>query len=507
MENLLAMKYNSQDIALLYVRVSSKEQEKEGYSLDAQEKLGEEYALRNNFKIIKRWKVSESAWKEERTSFSEMLEYAKKHDNVKHIIFDVTDRMTRNDMDKIKIWSLIKLYDKTIHFSRSNKKIDKASPSEDEFMLDIEVAVAKKMSNDISRKSQMGMKEKAEQGFYPSTAPLGYRNNKITHLIDVNSEIAPFIKQAFSLMSTGSYSLNMLCDRLYEEGFRGKKGNRVGKSALDHFLKNPIYYGTFRWKGNIYQGNHEAIISKELFDSVQGVLNGNNHPSLSRKSFAFNNLIRCGICDCKILGEQKKKLYNYYHCTFSKGRHNGVGYIKEDKLANMFEEPILGVTLKQDLVDWLKEALKRGSKNTLKLHENRLNSLQKQYDRVNNRLSRLFDMKLDADVSEDIFKTKEQEYKTQLIEIKSQMDNVKAINPNFYGDGCKILELSKSLHSQYIKGNYEEKAKMARLIASNYTLNYASLSPTYRKPFSFFTKRASRPNWLPREDSNLGLTG
>ena len=123
--------------ALLYVRVSSKEQEKEGYSLDAQEKLGEDYAHRNSLKIIKRWKVSESAWREERDAFNEMLEYAKRHDEVKHIIFDVTDRMTRNDMDKIKIYTLIKLYDKTIHFSRSNKTINKYSGSEDEFMLDI----------------------------------------------------------------------------------------------------------------------------------------------------------------------------------------------------------------------------------------------------------------------------------------------------------------------------------------------------------------------------------
>lgn len=241
--------------SLLYVRVSSKEQEKEGYSLDAQEKLGDDYALRNNLNIVKRWKVSESAWKEDRDSFSEMLEYAKKHEEVKHIIFDVTDRMTRNDMDKIKIYTLIKLYDKTIHFSRSNKTINKYSGSEDEFMLDIEVAVAKKMSNDISRKTKMGMQEKAEQGLYPSNAPLGYRNNRLTHLIDVDEQIAPYVKRAFSLMASGSYSLSMLVNALYNEGFRGKKGNRIGKSAIDHFLKNPIYYGAFRWKKQLRQGS------------------------------------------------------------------------------------------------------------------------------------------------------------------------------------------------------------------------------------------------------------
>ena len=54
--------------AVLYVRVSSSEQEKEGYSLDAQEKLGHEYARRKDFEIVRTWKISESAWRSERTA-------------------------------------------------------------------------------------------------------------------------------------------------------------------------------------------------------------------------------------------------------------------------------------------------------------------------------------------------------------------------------------------------------------------------------------------------------
>ena len=56
--------------ALLYVRVSSKEQEKEGFSLDAQQKLGLDYAKRKGFEIVKTWNVAESAWREERSSFN-----------------------------------------------------------------------------------------------------------------------------------------------------------------------------------------------------------------------------------------------------------------------------------------------------------------------------------------------------------------------------------------------------------------------------------------------------
>ncbi len=485
------------NFALLYVRVSSKEQEKEGYSLDAQEKLGKDYALRNNLSIVKRWKVSESAWKEDRDSFSEMLEYAKKHEEVKHIIFDVTDRMTRNDMDKIKIYTLIKLYDKTIHFSRSNKTINKYSGSEDEFMLDIEVAVAKKMSNDISRKTRMGMQEKAEQGLYPSNAPLGYLNNKITHLIEVNDQIASYVKRAFSLMASGSYSLSMLADILYKEGLRGRKGNRVTKSAIDHFLKNPIYYGVFRWKGKIWQGSHNPLVSKEIFDNVQNVLSGRFRPYQSKRNFHFNNLLKCGVCGCRILGEIKKDKYKYYHCTFSKGRHNEIGYIQEDKLAQRFEESIKDITLPEEKAEWLKEGLKECLRKSSQLQENRLASLKLQYEKINNRLNRLFDMRLDKEIDEAIFKIKENELNLQLIEIKAQMKSVEEVNPNWYEDGCKTLELSKRLYSLYVKANYEDKAKILKAVASNYTINDVSISPTYKKPFLLLAKRASRQNWLP----------
>jgi len=211
------------NLALLYVRVSSKAQE-DGFSLAAQEKLGHEYSQKKNLKIVKSWKVSESAWRSERAAFNLLIEYAKRHDEIKHIIFDVTDRMTRNDFDKLKIYTLIKEHGKTIHLARSNKVFDKNSGSEEEFMLDIEVAVAKKQSNDISRKTKMGMLEKAEQGLYPSVAPIGYKNNRLTHLIEVDEERALFIRKAFTLMASGSYSLAAIVKILNQEGFRGRKG-------------------------------------------------------------------------------------------------------------------------------------------------------------------------------------------------------------------------------------------------------------------------------------------
>src|SRR5918996_4866342 len=131
---------------------------------------------------------------------------------------------------------------------------------------------------------------------------------------------------------------------LNQEGFRGRKGYRVGKSAIEKILKNPIYYGAFRWQGRLRDGSHPPLISKDLFDKASAALHGNARPYTNRRGFAFNNLLTCGDCGCKVLGEEKKKRFVYYHCTFSKGRHNGWGYVPEGEIARLFEPVVKAVT-------------------------------------------------------------------------------------------------------------------------------------------------------------------
>ncbi len=117
-------------------------------------------------------------------------------------------------------------------------------------------------------------------------------------------------------------------------------------------------------------------------------------------------------------------------------------------------------------------------------------------------MSRLFDLRLDGAIDEEDFKTKESELKTQAVEIKAQINAAGAINPNFYEDGVKTLELCKLLYSEYHAANYEDKAQILKRIASTFTLNDATLYPTYRKPYSFFAVGLSRSTWLPLLDSN-----
>jgi len=95
------------------------------------------------------------------------------------------------------------------------------------------------------------------------------------------------------------------------------------------------------------------------------------------------------------LGEEKKKRYHYYHCTFSKGRHPDGAYIREEKLAEMLAEPVKNITLPPTIADWLIEALEEKAKDSSALQENRVNALQAQLKKAQDRLNRLYDMRID----------------------------------------------------------------------------------------------------------------
>lgn len=90
--------------AILWARVSTKEQAEEGYSLDAQIKLLREYADKNNLRIVKEFIVPESAsGRQERKKFQEMLNYLEQHPNIKHLVCEKVDRITRNFKDSSKL--------------------------------------------------------------------------------------------------------------------------------------------------------------------------------------------------------------------------------------------------------------------------------------------------------------------------------------------------------------------------------------------------------------------
>src|SRR5580700_9304412 len=158
--------------AVIYARVSSKEQEKEGFSIPAQLKLLREYAAANSLAVAQEYVDVETAKQTGRAAFGEMVAYLKSHPSVRVMLVEKTDRLYRN----LKDWVTVDELDVEMHFPKEGVVLSRESRSSEKFMHGVKVLMAKNYIDSLSEEARKGMQEKAEQGLWPSNAPLGYRN-------------------------------------------------------------------------------------------------------------------------------------------------------------------------------------------------------------------------------------------------------------------------------------------------------------------------------------------
>src|SRR5436190_1521214 len=192
--------------AVIYGRVSSKEQEKEGFSIPAQLKLLREYAAANGFPVAQEYVDVETAKQTGRAAFGEMVAYLKAHPSVRVMLVEKTDRLYRN----LKDWVTVDELEVEMHFPKEGVVLSRESRSSEKFMHGIKVLMAKNYIDNLSEKARKGMQEKAEQGIWPTVAPLGYRN--VTgpdgkKIIAADPELAPVITRMFEWYAEGGLSL------------------------------------------------------------------------------------------------------------------------------------------------------------------------------------------------------------------------------------------------------------------------------------------------------------
>lgn len=158
------------------------------------------------------------------------------------------------------------------------------------------------------------------------------------------------MRKAFGLYATGEYTLKAVAIILDQARVRSYKGNVPSVSCVQRMLQNSIYYGVFSFNGEIYDGTHEPIISKKLFDSVQQVMSNRGKKKRKRKhEFAFSGLMKCGNCDCLITAEKQKE-HHYYRCTKKKQKCEEK-YLREENLVEQMKGIIQKVSLPDELAE------------------------------------------------------------------------------------------------------------------------------------------------------------
>lgn len=479
--------------AVIYARVSSKEQEQSGFSIPAQIKLLKEYALKNGFNITSEFIEAETAKKTGRKQFNEMIKFLKKNKSIRTILVEKTDRLYRNLKDYIVIDDIGGL---EVHLVKEATILSDNSRSQDKFMHGIRVLMAKNYIDNLSEEIRKGIKEKCEQGGYPCRAPIGYKNvikSSGKRVIELDEERAVFVRRAFEQYAGGGYSFKTLADELRKEGFIPYK-TPCTKMSIENILKNPFYIGEFDWNGKRYIGNHEPIIDKKLYYAVQSQINSHTSPKTIKHEFAYSNMIKCEECGCYLVGELKKKKYVYWHCTGNKGGDCKRIYLKEEKIDIAIINFLKRLHISNEEIKEVIDSIKTIFKMKNKYEENSLEQIEKQIKILKNRLNKLYIDKLDGLIDEDMYFKNKEEWQLKLDEFLIKYEATLKNDRTFVDNATQILELCRDALGLYLSYDNTAKRKLLNLLCSNFFFDGENIRIELKSTFEPMLKSANLVN-------------
>ena len=326
--NQNSMKY------FLYARKSTDEDDRQVLSIEAQLTELREFAAKEKLEVIEEFIESKTAKVPGRQIFNRMIEKIELGGPFGIAAWH-PDRLARNSIDGGKVIYLVDT-GKIAAMKFPTFWFD-ATP-QGKFMLNIAFGQSKYYIDNLSENIKRGIRQKLRRGELPSLAPVGYLNELRHHTIVKDPDRWEAVRALFEAYATDKYTLEGSQKLSLSLGLVSRRtGEALSISRLDNMLKNPFYYGLFRNKGELYQGSHEPIITKQLFDSVQRIMKQRSKPRKAKQllSFAFRGIFTCGECGRAITVEKKIKksgrTYIYYRCT-KKNRVCSQKYVEEREL-------------------------------------------------------------------------------------------------------------------------------------------------------------------------------
>ena len=449
---------------ILYCRKSTDTEDKQMLSLDSQRAELERLAEREGLEIVDVLTESRSAKEPGRPIFGSMM-FRIMSGEADAILCWKIDRLTRNPVDGGQIqWLLQKGLIKSIRtFERSY------SPADNVLLMSIEQAMATQYIRELSMNVKRGNRAKLEKGEWPSYAPFGYKNDKVNKTIVVDENRAPYIRRAFELYATGGYGLNQIVEILYDEGFRSKKGTKVHKNQIHHFLNNKFYLGLMNRQGKIYQGNHEPLVSKTTFDRVQEVLHGRLRPCMQKHFYSARGFLKCDLCGCMITATTAKNR-KYYYCTNGKGGCEAhKKYLTEDKTDKLVSTLFQKLHMDEDYILLCARSFKEEHDNRPTYEDTRPASIQRELDALLTRESRLTDSMASGVLKMDLYEEKMREIENSRVELKSQLkilESEKKATVTFEQVLDVILEGNRAA-KRYLEVDEVEKREMLKKLLSN----------------------------------------
>lgn len=334
--------------AVIYARYSSHNQREE--SIDAQLRECHEYAKRNGFIVLEEYCDRALSGKtDNRAGFQRLINDAK-NNAFNYVLVYKLDRFARNRHDSRVYKDLLKEFNVKV----VSIKEDIPDTPEGIILESVLEGVAEYYSANHAQNVIRGMTENALKcKFNGSGCPLGYKitPDKYFAVDPVGEKI---VQEIFTMYADGKTSAEIIryCN---SKGYKTSRGQVFNKSSIYRIVTNDRYLGIYRHGDIVTEGGIPQIISKELFDKVQRVVNKNKAQKArgkARTNYLLSGKVFCGHCGNSLIGESGTskvgRIYNYYKCY---GRKVLKNCTKATENKAWLEETVVKITIEKVLTD------------------------------------------------------------------------------------------------------------------------------------------------------------
>jgi site-specific DNA recombinase len=485
--------------AIILARVSTEDQITEGHSIPAQLEKARQYILLKGFQLKSEYQFDESSLKDKRTKFDQVIEEIRKSTEKIALIVETVDRLQRGFKESVLLDDFRRQGKLEIHFIRENLVVRSESNSSEIQRWDLAVFLAKSYVLQISDNVKRSIEQKLRNGELPTLCPFGYVNSRSVDdksLIEPHPYKSQIIKKIFEWYASGNYSMSTIVTKVKED-FHIK----IQKSRINAILNNPFYYGEIDWKGKLYPHKYTPLISRELYIMAENVRLGFNkqpYKLISKIGVLYQGLIRCGHCGCSYTPERKLKKsgrqYVYYRCTGFKGKCESK-WLREEELTEQIAEYFEKIRIPDYVAEKISNMLKSSHTGKKEFYEDVSKELKEQFEKLEKRIEKAYEDKLDGTITNEFYRKKEQEYRREQSNITLKLNNLQKADVQYYITANYLLEVARRAPEIFKSSKPEVKRQLIKLVLSNPVVNDGTLCATIRKPFSYFAEGLSRSIW------------
>ncbi len=482
----------------IYTRKSTDSEERQVLSIESQISELKEFAAKEKLEIVASLSEAKTAKEPGRTVFGEMLDQICAGE-AGGILAWHPDRLARNSIDGGKI----------IYLLDTGKIKDLKFPTfwfdstpQGKFMLNIAFGQSKYYVDNLSENIRRGHRAKLRRGVYPGSAPIGYLNNHRTRDIDIDPERAQLIRKGFELYATGKYTLKQIARTFKDMGLRNHKGNVLAVSCVQRMLCKSFYYGLFEFKGETYQGTHEPIITKKLFDQCQEVMKSRGHIKTRKteKTFPFRGLFVCGECGCAITAELQKG-HNYYRCT-KKREMCSQKYVREELLTEQIKSFLQKVSLRSQDTEKVLCELNINEQKARNNNHVVLQNLKGEISDIGAKLDKLLSAYLDEIVSAEEYAVQKEKLLARKVECSEEIGEVENGSVSWLEPARAFVKSLNYATELVQSGDKSEMTTFLKQIGSNHILIDKSISFSPKIPYKLAAERSEaasnrlkNPDW------------